>query len=226
MVSPQIPNTSPSAQEIVSDKATTQDRYFSAIYEFMETNVDHRMMQYQGVEFPSNSRKYPPRTEVLNYVDLYVDTIPKDSTNIHLNTNVKNVEKIGDVWKVQVEDTITGKVTNLEYDAIIIANGHFSVPYIPDVPVWQIGTNTFQRLLHIQNIMKIQLRTKINEYWLLGILQVGLMFQFNLVFAPKKLLFQLEMWLQQSWLAIHANTLELLKSIIMRINRLELWMVK
>lgn len=134
LVSPQIPNTSPSAQEIVSDKATTQDRYFSAIYEFMETNVDHRMMQYQGVEFPSNSRKYPPRTEVLNYVDLYVDTIPKDSANIHLNTNVKNVEKIGDVWKVQVEDTITGKVTNLEYDAIIIANGHFSVPYIPDVP--------------------------------------------------------------------------------------------
>lgn len=51
LVSPQIPNTSPSAQEIVSDKATTQDRYFSAIYEFMETNVDHRMMQYQGVEF-------------------------------------------------------------------------------------------------------------------------------------------------------------------------------
>lgn len=134
LLSPKIPNISPAAKENVFDEATTQDKYFSAIYEFMETNIDHRIMEYQGVAFPENSRKYPMRGEVLNYVDLYIETIPEDKVAIHLNTNVKSVEKVDGVWKIQIEDTTNNGVAELEYDAIIIANGHFSVPYIPDVP--------------------------------------------------------------------------------------------
>ncbi|RCK56239.1 Thiol-specific monooxygenase [Candida viswanathii] len=134
LIAPPVPNISPLAQEHVSASATTQDEYFSAVYEFMETNVDHRIMEYQGVAFPPDSRKYPTRADVLDYVDLYVETIPKGDVSIHLNTNVVSVEKVDGVWKVHIEDTVTNKVTDLEYDAIIIANGHFSVPYIPDVP--------------------------------------------------------------------------------------------
>ncbi|EMG46795.1 fmo1 Thiol-specific monooxygenase [Candida maltosa Xu316] len=133
LISPKVPSISPNAGENVSGKATKADEYFSSIYKYMETNISHQVMHFRDVHFPPESRKFPKRDQVLDYINSYVDSIPKDGVNIHLNSNIVSVEKINNVWKVQVEDTVSGQITTRDYDAIIVANGHFSVPYIPDV---------------------------------------------------------------------------------------------
>lgn len=130
---PTIPSTSPVDEEIVSTEATVYDRFFSPIYEHMETNITSKIMEYNGIEFPSNVPKYPTREQVEYYIQKYATTIP-DEVNIRLNADIQRVEKIGDTWVVQIEDTISHIIQEIKYDAIVVANGHFNVPYIPDVP--------------------------------------------------------------------------------------------
>ena len=134
LVKPEIPNVSPSQQEITSDNATPADEYFSAIYEYMETNIVHQIMEYSGVDFPVNSKKYPTRSQVLEYIDDYIRSILKGVAKINLNSNVVSLEKVNEIWHIEIEDTVKKTCVKLEYDAVIIANGHFSNPYIPDVP--------------------------------------------------------------------------------------------
>nr|CAD7416936.1 unnamed protein product [Timema poppensis] len=43
------------------------------------------------------------------------------------------------VWKVVVENVKTKKEATYDFDAIIVCNGHYSVPHIPDIP----GVETF-----------------------------------------------------------------------------------
>lgn len=134
LVKPEIPSLSPSQEEIVSYNATPADEYFSAIYEYMETNIVHQIMEYSGVAFPANSKKYPTRSQVLEYIDDYIKLIPKDTVNISINSNVVSLEKVNEIWHIEIEDVIKKTRAKLRYDAVIIANGHFSNPYIPDVP--------------------------------------------------------------------------------------------
>lgn len=151
LVKPEIPNLSPSQEEIVSDNATPADEYFSAIYEYMETNIVHQIMEYSGVAFPANSKKYPTRSQVLEYIDDYIKLIPKDTVNISINSNVVSLEKVNEIWHIEIEDVIKKTRAKLRYDAVIIANGHFSNPYIPDVP----GLSSWNKITQVQSLTQI-----------------------------------------------------------------------
>ncbi|KAG5416752.1 FMO1 [Candida metapsilosis] len=132
LIHPHVPSTDPSAGEIADKNAEESDLYFSAIYQFMETNITHWLMSYRGVPFPKGTFSFPERRKVLKYVQEYVDTIPHEKVNIRENSNVTRVEKVNDIWEIDVE---CGDKTEscLEYDAVILANGHFNTPFIPDV---------------------------------------------------------------------------------------------
>ena len=55
------------------------------------------------------------------------------------NSDDKNVEK---KWNVTTEHVKTGEQTTEQFDAVVVANGHYSVPSIPDLP----GLEQFQGL--------------------------------------------------------------------------------
>lgn len=49
---------------------------------------------------------------------------------------VTAVERLADTWRVSSEDltTKTSAVAAARYDAVIVCNGHFSTPKMPDIP--------------------------------------------------------------------------------------------
>lgn len=132
LIHPHVPSTSPTDGDIPDKNANASDMYFSAIYQYMETNITHWLMLYRDLPFPSGTFIYPERQKVLKYIQEYIDTIPHEKVNIHLNSNVTRVERVKGVWEIDVEG-YDNTVHCLKYDAVIIANGHFNTPFIPNV---------------------------------------------------------------------------------------------
>jgi cation diffusion facilitator CzcD-associated flavoprotein CzcO len=76
---------------------------------------------------------FPHHTQVMDYLTHVVaseNLLPL----IRFCTLVENVEYIDDVWKVTVNDKKENRRYTEEFDAIIVATGHYSVPQIPNVP--------------------------------------------------------------------------------------------
>lgn len=121
---PSVPSVNHTDPEFDNDEK-------SPMYKYLETNITKEIMQYKGVPFPEKCETFPTRQEVLEYVQEYGKTIP-DDVKVLLNSEVFSVEKIEDVWKVEVSIDGSDKVIR-EYDAVVLANGHYNQPYIPDV---------------------------------------------------------------------------------------------
>ncbi|KAM5354966.1 hypothetical protein ACJ41O_001612 [Fusarium nematophilum] len=57
---------------------------------------------------------------------------------VEFNTSVELAEKSGDEWVLTLRKDVPGESTNYwwqeRFDALIVASGHYHLPYIPDIP--------------------------------------------------------------------------------------------
>lgn len=98
-------------------------------------------MQYSDQAFLPESLLFPTREDVQDYLIRYSQDVRRIIT---FSTQVEDVglsqENGQDHWSVTARSTIDRKVTKDVYDAVVVANGHYSVPFIPSVP----GIQAFQ----------------------------------------------------------------------------------
>lgn len=115
-----------------SDEAIVKNKEnnFTPIYNYLETNIPHKAMEFSNFRFPEGTVDFPFRTVVLDYIARYADSVGPCAK--YLDTKVTNVEKTTQ-WDVTIQDLTTGISQTKQYDAVIVANGHFEVPRIPEV---------------------------------------------------------------------------------------------
>lgn len=89
------------------------------------------MMEYSDHVYARNIIPFPHRKDIWNYLNSYAlrFDVKKFTQFNRLVTNVTPVE--GDKWKVIVKDLPTNKFESNVFDAVIVCNGHNSVPKIP-----------------------------------------------------------------------------------------------
>ena len=109
--------------------------FLSPMYEKLETNIPRGLMGFQDLDWPEDSQLFPTHETVLKYIEDY----GKDVQDlVRYDTQVINAEPVSNApdskWKVRTRWLRTGKEHERMFDAVIVANGHFIVPYIPDVP--------------------------------------------------------------------------------------------
>lgn len=131
-VRPPVPSTDPNAEQIYLENGY-ENRFFSSMYDHLETNLIDRMMEYKDFEFQPRSLAFIPRSEVLLYLHNYADSIPS-GVNYYLGSNVVEVTKKDKVWTLKSEKVDGSESHEKQYDAIVVANGHTEMPYIPDTP--------------------------------------------------------------------------------------------
>lgn len=131
-VSPPVPSTDPNGKEVLAKGASPANRFLSSMYDNLETNLVDKLMEYSGVQFEPRTMDFLTRDEVLQYIDKYAASIPGGVT-YRFNSNVTRVVKENGTWSVTVEDTQTLGTAEYDYDAVVVANGHTELPYIPDV---------------------------------------------------------------------------------------------
>jgi cation diffusion facilitator CzcD-associated flavoprotein CzcO len=108
--------------------------FVSPMYEKLETNIPRGLMGFKGLDWPQDSQLFPTHETVLKYIHDY----GKDVQHlVQYRTQVVNAEPTSDApnssWKVETRNLKSNEDHEEEFDAVIVANGHFIVPFVPDI---------------------------------------------------------------------------------------------
>ncbi|KAF7555829.1 hypothetical protein G7Z17_g1938 [Cylindrodendrum hubeiense] len=117
----------------------------SSIYPYLETNVDSLAMEFSQEPIPETrsdwsigvhgpETPFRPWTVLRGYIEQLVQRNGYEDL-ISYSTSVEHVEKVGAEWKVTLRKE--GKEQDYWwvewFDAVVVASGHYWVPYIPAI---------------------------------------------------------------------------------------------
>jgi hypothetical protein len=119
----------------------------SSVYPYLETNVDSRTMSYSQEAIPAGASalsisKYGENTPFRHHsiVRSFVESLVKRNDYeklVSYDTTVELVEKVGNEYRLVLRkpNAKTGQDEWWEerFDAVVVASGHFNVPYIPHI---------------------------------------------------------------------------------------------
>ncbi|TPX09648.1 uncharacterized protein E0L32_009121 [Thyridium curvatum] len=104
------------------------------MYGLLHTNIPKRLMQFQDQDFEKDSLIFPAREDVEAYLIKYsqdVRHLIRFSTQVN-DVLLQNVDA-ADQWEVFSESLVSGERTTETFDAVVVASGHYSVPFLPNV---------------------------------------------------------------------------------------------
>jgi hypothetical protein len=109
----------------------------SPLYDYLETNIPKELMAFSDKGFPQHEPLFPSHQAVLRYLEDYADDVRH---LIRFSTTVRDVRSAagnGDTrherWDLTAQDLKTKEVVKERYDAVVIANGHYTIPHVPDI---------------------------------------------------------------------------------------------
>ncbi|KAH8596796.1 putative flavin dependent monooxygenase [Bisporella sp. PMI_857] len=133
-----IPRTRPSKVPSQAHFQSTPDGntkgpvFVSPVYDSLDTNIPHTLMNFSDFPFPDAVPLFPSHKIVRQYLEDYsvnIRHLIKFSTQV---LDVKPVE--GGRWWVTTKEVVSGKEEQKLYDAVIVSSGHYDDPYLPDIP--------------------------------------------------------------------------------------------
>ncbi|HLU57207.1 MAG TPA: NAD(P)-binding domain-containing protein [Pseudonocardia sp.] len=108
----------------------------SSAYRSLQIDTSSRSLAYPDFPVPREWPAYLRASQVLEYLERYAAEFGVADL-VQTSTEVTAVERVGDRWAVTTDRHGTGT-----YDAVIVANGHLTVPRRPNFP----GTFTGEEL--------------------------------------------------------------------------------
>lgn len=119
----------------------------SSMYRSLKTNIPKEIMPFPDFPFHETEASFVHHTDVLRYLKEYAQHYGLYE-HIWLRTAIKKVTPIGSdkgkiLWSVVTEDVETKKREELEFDAVMVCNGHYSVPHVPEIE----GIENFKGLI-------------------------------------------------------------------------------
>ncbi|KAI0592862.1 FAD/NAD(P)-binding domain-containing protein [Biscogniauxia sp. FL1348] len=100
-------------------------------YKSLETNFPRELMEFSDFPWPSNTSAFPSRQQVHNYIQEYGRDVPvcynREVVDVYLRTRIHPTD-----WKIQTRNTTTGKVSEKDFHAIVVATGTYNTPFEPE----------------------------------------------------------------------------------------------
>lgn len=128
-----VPREHPSLQpdEAISLEDGKRFEFITPVYEQLETNIPHTLMNFTDKKFPSGTPLFPRHETVLQYLKGYAEDV---ESYIQFQAQVLDVRRLAGAWEIDVLDLRTNQVSRTEFDAVVVASGHFNDPYVPNIP--------------------------------------------------------------------------------------------
>ncbi|KAF4815310.1 Thiol-specific monooxygenase [Colletotrichum siamense] len=132
-----IPRTQPTRNPdtAIAVEGHEAKQFVSPVYDFLETNIPHTLMNYSDKKFPSTASLFPPHQTVKKYLEDYAEEL---KPIISLSTQVLSLKKVQSgsqvCWEIETQDLKTNERTKSQFDAVMVASGHYNDPFIPDIP--------------------------------------------------------------------------------------------
>lgn len=109
--------------------------FLSPMYENLETNIPRGLMGFKDLDWPQDCQLFPKHETVLAYIEEFGRDV---QDLVQYETQVINARPISDApnsqWSIRNRNLRSNQETEERFDALIVANGHFIVPYVPEVP--------------------------------------------------------------------------------------------
>ncbi|KAI0457962.1 FAD/NAD(P)-binding domain-containing protein [Xylaria acuta] len=138
----------------VSRRGKKPPIFLNPMYDDLYTNIPHTLMRYSDLGFTADGKGkgthddceiFPPRQVVLEYLLQYARDVRRlvrfstQVTDVSLQTPSTDAPRAGPGGQPQIREKWTVRSTNLltdvsrteTYDAVVVASGHYSAPYIP-----------------------------------------------------------------------------------------------
>lgn len=125
----------------------------TSVYPYLETNVDASIMEFSQESIPiersatsiarhGTDTPFRPWQTIQRYVQGLIDRHGYQDL-VSYNTTVELVNKVDGEWEVVLRKSGAGSDYWWKeyFDAVVVANGHYSVPYIPEIK----GLQDFER---------------------------------------------------------------------------------
>lgn len=136
-----IPQVDPRyGQHADSDSKTSESLEFeSPLYDYLETNIPKQLMAFADKPFPDTDPLFPSHEAVRKYLEEYAEEV---RPLVQFNTAVRDVRckepamghgSVQERWELVAEELTANKTFVQAYDAVVVANGHYTVPYVPDI---------------------------------------------------------------------------------------------
>ncbi|KAI5121715.1 hypothetical protein M0805_002108 [Coniferiporia weirii] len=106
----------------------TSDPPLTPLHDSVVANLPHPVMCYSSFWFPPSTPLFPKASVIEEYLRTYAKEFNL-RPHIRLNTAVTSTRWTGTCWKVS-----TSAKEEHEYDRLVVASGHFRVPYYPPLP--------------------------------------------------------------------------------------------
>ncbi|MCJ1470722.1 hypothetical protein MMC07_009369 [Pseudocyphellaria aurata] len=108
--------------------------FSTPMYDNLETNLPHFLMEYSDDQSLRNNQLFPDRESTLQYLKSYANEIRH---LVRFQTQVVEVLRETrngkDSWQLRYRYLKSGKVEMGTYDAVVVASGHYSTPYVPEI---------------------------------------------------------------------------------------------
>ncbi|KXL44522.1 hypothetical protein M433DRAFT_154980 [Acidomyces richmondensis BFW] len=108
--------------------------FLTPLYDRLETNIPRPLMGFSDLDWPDDCQLFPEHEKVLEYVDRYAEDVRH---LIEFRTQVLDVRLTSEEkWIVTVQRVYRnrrGPVQKHVFDGVVVASGHFDVPFIPNV---------------------------------------------------------------------------------------------
>ncbi|PON30153.1 hypothetical protein TGAM01_v200594 [Trichoderma gamsii] len=107
----------------------------SPMYERLHANIPGSLMQFHDTAFPADEWLFPKREAIQAYLVRYAEDLRHLIKFRHQVTQVNLESQDGrDQWHLEASSTVNDdQVIRETYDAVVVANGHYSVPFIPSI---------------------------------------------------------------------------------------------
>lgn len=108
--------------------------FASPMYELLHTNIPWTIMKYGDLDFPKDSLIFPSRQVVQEYLVEYSQDV-RHLISFSTKVNSVNLKRQGsqDKWDIETENLLNGEKSKDTFDAVVVASGHYSTTFIPDV---------------------------------------------------------------------------------------------
>ncbi|KAJ3414225.1 hypothetical protein HDV05_006842 [Chytridiales sp. JEL 0842] len=103
----------------------------SAVYDNLHTNLTPELMQFLDQPFPEGTEMFPTHTVILSYLQTYA-RLNNLERYVKFQTTVLDVVWEGSCWRVTYT-TPNGRQEVEEFEAVIVASGHYYKPYVPPI---------------------------------------------------------------------------------------------
>lgn len=134
-----------------SDRLLSAGDHHSSLYPHLRTNLPRELMSYSDFPFcqaarparhrTADDRTYPGWADVLAYLEAFADASPGVRDALRLSTRVLAVHRLPPApdrgvdwprWRVTAQAAGDAAPSTAEFDALVVANGHYRVPRVPD----------------------------------------------------------------------------------------------